>query len=301
MSGRPPAPQADRGWNTPTVVAAVVLLIVWGSSSVATRIGLDSYGPGQLALLRFLMTTVIMTVFLLVRRLGLPEKRDVIGLILLGIIGISVVQITFVYGLQTVDPGTATFLLATVPVITAVLAWFILGERLTGIGWVGILLTVVGTTVLVLGQGGGIGYTSGALILLVGALSESFYYILMKRYLVRYTPTQVGTWTLIASTLPLLIFLPGLPAQVQAAAPTDTLAVVYVAVGAGALGYVAVGMVNSRLSATTAAVLLAGMPPVALFFSWLILGVVPTVLSVLGGLVSLVGVVIVTTRGRGRG
>jgi len=282
------------------VVAAVVLLLVWGSSSVATKIGLGSYDPGQLALLRFLITTVIMTVFLLVRRLGLPERRDVLGLIALGIIGISVVQITFVYGLQTVDPGTATFLLATVPVITAVLAWFILRERLSAVGWFGIALTVVGTTVLVLGQGGGIGYTSGALILLLGALSESCYYILMKRYLVRYTPTQVGTWTLIASTLPLLIFLPDLPAQVQTASMTDTLAVVYVALGAGAIGYVAVGMVNARLPATTAAVLLAGMPPVALFFSWLVLGVVPPVVSVLGGLVSLFGVLLVTTRGRRR-
>ena len=268
---------------------------------MATRIGMDSYQPGQLALLRFLVTTVIMSVFLLVRRLGLPEKRDVIGLILLALIGISVVQIAFVYGLQTVDPGTTTFLLATVPVITAVLAWFVLGERLTSIGWIGILLTVVGTTVLVLGQGRGIGYTTGALILLLGALSESCYYILMKRYLVRYTPAQVGTWTLIASTLPLLIFLPGLPGQMRSASMTDTLAVVYVALGAGALGYVAVGKVNSRLPATTAAVLLAGMAPVALFFSWLVLGVVPTVVSVLGGLVSLLGIVLVTTRGRRRG
>lgn len=301
MSDQSPSPQTDRGWDTPTVVAAVVLMLTWGSSAVATRIGMDSYQPGQLALLRFLVTTVIMSVFLLVRRLGLPEKRDVIGLILLALIGISVVQIAFVYGLQTVDPGTTTFLLATVPVITAVLAWFVLGERLTSIGWIGILLTVVGTTVLVLGQGRGIGYTTGALILLLGALSESCYYILMKRYLVRYTPAQVGTWTLIASTLPLLIFLPGLPGQMRSASMTDTLAVVYVALGAGALGYVAVGKVNSRLPATTAAVLLAGMAPVALFFSWLVLGVVPTVVSVLGGLVSLLGIVLVTTRGRRRG
>jgi drug/metabolite transporter (DMT)-like permease len=54
---------------------------------------------------------------------------------------------------------------------------------------------------------------------------------------------------------------------------------------------------NSRLPASVAAVLMAGMPPVALIVAWIVLGIVPPVLSVLGGAVSIVGVLQVTLRG----
>jgi drug/metabolite transporter (DMT)-like permease len=151
--------------------------------------------------------------------------------------------------------------------------------------------------VLVLGQGQGIDYTRGALILLFGAFAEAWYYILQKPFLRRYTGTEVSTWSLIASTLPMLVFLPGLGGQIASASAVATGSVVYVALGAGVIGYSCMTIVNSRMPASVAAVLMAGMPPVALVVAWVWLGDVPPVLSVLGGLVSLAGVLLVTLRG----
>jgi drug/metabolite transporter (DMT)-like permease len=56
--------------------------------------------------------------------------------------------------------------------------------------------------------------------------------------------------------------------------------------------------VNSRLPASAAAVLLALLPPVALVTAWLWLGVVPRPVAVIGGLISLAGVLLVTLRGQ---
>jgi drug/metabolite transporter (DMT)-like permease len=56
-------------------------------------------------------------------------------------------------------------------------------------------------------------------------------------------------------------------------------------------------VVNSRLPASVAAVLMAGMPPVALIVGWIVLGIVPPPLSVLGDAVSIAGVLLVTLRG----
>ena len=81
----------------------------------------------------------------------------------------------------------------------------VLRERLTLAGWSGIGLTVVGTTVLVLGKGQGIDYTRGALILLFGAFAEAWYYILQKPFLRRYSGIEVSTWALIAATLPMRV------------------------------------------------------------------------------------------------
>ena len=55
--------------------------------------------------------------------------------------------------------------------------------------------------------------------------------------------------------------------------------------------------VNSRMPASITAVLMAGMPPVALVTAWLWIGVTPPLFSILGGLVSLAGVLLVTLKG----
>lgn len=281
-----------------TALAAALMVIVWGSSSVATRVGMESYSPGRLALFRFLITAVILAVYIAVARIRIPAWRDWPGLILMALVGISITQLAFVYGMLTVDPGTATFLMATIPVMAALLAKFVLKERLTAAGWLGIALTVLGTTVLVLGQGQGIAYTKGALILLGGAFAEAVYYIMQKPWLRRYSPVEVSVWTLLFSTLPLLVFLPGLGAEVRGATAEATLATAYVALGAGVIGYGCLSYCNSRLPASAAAVLLSLMPPVALLTAWLWLGTPPRPAALLGGAISLAGVLLVTLRGQ---
>ena len=280
-----------------TALAGVLMVLTWGSSSVATKVGMGGYDPGQLTLLRFLITAGVMILFALATRMRLPARRDILPLIGLGLIGISITQFTFTYGMVNVDPGTAMFLVSTVPVMTAVIARFTLGERLTIAGWSGIGLTVVGTTVLVLGKGQGVDYTRGALILLFGAFTEAWYYILQKPFLRRYSGVEVSTWALIAATLPMLIFLPGLGGQVASASIEETGAVVYVALGAGVVGYACMAIVNSRLPASVAAVLMAGLPPVALVTAWIWIGDVPAMVSILGGAMSLAGMLLVTLRG----
>lgn len=280
-----------------TALAGVLMVLTWGSSSVATKVGMGGYDPGQLTLLRFLITAGVMILFALATRMRLPERRDILPLIGLGLIGISITQFTFTYGMVNVDPGTAMFLVSTVPVMTAVIARFTLGERLTIAGWSGIGLTVVGTTVLVLGKGQGVDYTRGALILLFGAFTEAWYYILQKPFLRRYSGVEVSTWALIAATLPMLVFLPGIGGQVASASIEETGAVVYVALGAGVVGYACMAIVNSRLPASVAAVLMAGLPPVALVTAWIWIGDVPAMVSILGGAMSLAGMLLVTLRG----
>jgi drug/metabolite transporter (DMT)-like permease len=286
------------GLEAGTLSAALLMTVTWGSSSVATKVGLASYGPGQLTLLRFIITSSLMVLFALITRMGLPARRDILPIACLGLVGISTTQLGFSFGITSVDPGTATFLVSTVPVMTAILARFWLGEHLSLAGWIGIGLTVIGTVVLVLGQDEGLAMTRGALFLLIGAFAEAWYFILQKPFLHRYTSQEVSTWSLIAASFPLLIFFPSLPSQFQAATFGDTAAVVYAALGAGVIGYFCMTYINARLPASITAVLMAGMPPVALVAAWLWIGVTPPLLSILGGLVSLVGVLLVTLRGR---
>jgi drug/metabolite transporter (DMT)-like permease len=287
---------ASRGHST--VLAAVVMVITWGSSAVFVRIGLEGYSPAHLTLFRFLVISAALLIVAAVTRMRVPPLRDWLPIGALAFVGITLTQLAFAFGVESVDPGTATFLIATLPVMAALLARFLLGERLTGAGWTGIVITLVGTGILVAGQREAVGFTTGALILLGAALSEALYYIFQKPLLRRYSSLELSTWALIASTIPLLIFLPGLPTEIGQASLRETGSIVFIALGAGVVGYVCMAVVNTHWPASVAAILMAALPPVALVTAWLVLDVVPPFLSIVGGLISLSGVWLVTRYGK---
>ena len=300
VSTTPPAstPAQLQGGPTTTVIAAIVMVLTWGSSAVFVQIGLEGYSPGHLTLLRFLIMSAALLGIAIGTRMRIPPWRDLLQIAALAFVGITITQLGFSYGIESVDPGTATFLLATLPVMAAILARFLLGERLTGIGWTGIVVTLVGTAILVAGQRDAVGFTTGALILLGAAFSEALYYIFQKPLLKRYSGLELSTWALIISTVPLLIFLPGLPGEIQAASLQQTGSIVVIALGAGVIGYVCMAVVNTSWPASIAAILMAALPPVALITAWLLLGVIPPLLSIVGGLISLTGVLLVTRFGK---
>ena len=59
------------------------------------------------------------------------EKSEMKSVLLIGIIGVAINQWSFYEGLQTADPTTAALILALTPVMTSILAVFILNEPLT--------------------------------------------------------------------------------------------------------------------------------------------------------------------------
>ena len=280
-----------------TWIAILVALLLWAAAFAGIRAGLESYGPGEVALLRFGTASLVLLGYALATRMRLPDRRDVPVIAVAGLLGISIYHLSLNFGEITVTAGAAALLISASPVFTALLSRTFLGERLTAWGWAGILISFFGVALISFGEGGDLGFEPGALLIVVAAVAASLYMIVGKRPLRRYTALEFTTYAIWLGTVPMLYFTPGLIEQLPKATTEATVAVVFLGVFPGAISYVLWSHALSRMPASVLATFLYFQPVNAALIAWVWLAEVPSVLAIIGGLISLGGVVVVNTRG----
>jgi drug/metabolite transporter (DMT)-like permease len=279
------------------LLLAVAAAVIFGASAYAAiGAGLASYSPGPLALMRMLFASVVLVLYAVPGRLRLPGARDLPAALLAGLFAFALYNVALNYGQITASAGAASLIIASIPIFTALLAAAFLGERLDGRGWGGIVVGFLGVALITFGERGGFGVDAGALYVLLAAISGSVYFAFQKPYVEKYGSLTFTAYAIWAGTILLLPFLPGLLREVRTA-PTDaTLAVAYLGVFPTVVAYATAAYVFSRLPASRAVTLEYLFPPVAIVIAYLWLGEIPSVLSVIGGAVALVGVTLVNSR-----
>ncbi len=280
------------------VIASVILC--WAYSPIGVHMGLHSYSPGQLALLRFLIASVFMGVVALVMGIGRPRLRDVPWLLVLGFFGVFLHHTAINYGQQWVTAAASSVLAQSAPLFSVLIAFFCLKERVSAWRWGCVLLGLLGVLVVIWGdQELGEIDPRGVLILLA-AVSWSVYFSLQKHYAHRYSPLTMACYMVWAGTLMLCVNLPGLPAAVVHAPLAENVAVLVLGIFPSALAYLAWGYVLKHVEVSRASVAMYLIPPVAMVMAATLLGEHIALQVMLGAVIVLASVAAISLEGRWR-
>ena len=288
LDARPAARPVHGG----ALAAMTVTVLAWASAFVAIRAVGPAYSPGPLALGRVLLGTLALGLPLLYRRQWVaPTRQEWALLVVCGLGWFAAYNVALNAAEQTVDAGTTAMLVNIGPILIALLAGALLGEGFPRPLLVGAAVAFAGAVIIGVATSRSAGADlAGALLCLVAAATYAIGVVSQKPTLRRLPALQV-TWTACAiGTVACLPFLPALVRETGSA-------------GAGAVsGLVYLGLVPTALAFTTWAYTLARMdagrlgvttylvPPLAILAAWPLLGEVPPVLAVVGGVVCLAGV-----------
>lgn len=111
-----------------------------------------------------------------------------------------------------------------------------------------------------------------------------------KPYLKIYSPLEFTTYVIWAGTILMLVFLPGLDLAIENASVEDTMAVIYLGIFPGALGYIFFSYVLSKISASRTGSFVFIVPVLTIIIAWIWLGEIPGIISLAGGTIALAGV-----------
>ena len=283
-----------------TVMAIATTVIFWASAFVGIRYSLQDYPPQHLALFRFFVASFVLVLITLIKPVRMPLISDLPRIIMIGFLGIAAYHIFLNYGEISVTAGAASFIVNSGPIITTILSIRMLDERVNMTGVISMLIGFFGIGLIAIGEGAALQFKTGTFLVLMAAIVQSFSFVLQKPLFKRYKPFEIVSYAIWSGTFFMLIFSNGIIDTIRTASVPATLSVIYMGIFPGALGIFTWSYVLSKMKVSKASTYLYIVPVVAIAISYFWLSEVPSRISLIGGTITLSGVIALNIRGKKR-
>jgi drug/metabolite transporter (DMT)-like permease len=202
-----------QGRSTRYFLLLVLVNLMWAFQYTGARIATRKLGPITVTLLPMAMATFLLSLLLLSRQGResgkIPRERgsfgrQLLGFVILGIVGCFVGQFCLTSGVKRSLASNASVITLVIPVLTAFLATLLVGEKMSRLLWISFALAILGvllvsdvdwrTVHIFRGK-----YLAGNVLILVGCFGSAFYNAFSKRLLRTFTPLEVLVYSYIVA------------------------------------------------------------------------------------------------------
>ena len=270
--------------NTKVNILSFMTVFLWASAFPLTKVALSYYTPNALGFIRCAIASIFLIVIGKSNHIRLPEKKDIPWFFLSGGLGFTFYMITFNIGIQTLTSATSSIIIATTPIMTAVIASFFFKERINTLGWFAILMAFVGVLILLLWEG--VFSVNIGLIWTLGAATVFCGYNFLNRKLsaMAYSALEIVTYSMCSGAILLSVFAPQAISQIITAEPNYILLVIYLGMMPSAMAYFFWGKALSLAKKTTDVTnFLFVSPLLSTILGFILLQEVPNMGTFIGG------------------
>ncbi len=284
-----------------TDLSMIAVVMIWGLNFSAMKLGLREIPPLAFAGLRFAGASLLLWLVLAWRE-GLPRlpRGALWKLTWVGLVGNTLYQLGFTYGLRITTAANASLLIATTPALVAFFGALLGIERLRRHAVAGIVLAFLGVALIV--ASGQLHFTTesllGDLLLFGCALCWTIYTLGVRTLAQGLSPLAITTWTTITGAPALLLI--GIPdllwldwATVSAAAWTS---LAYATAIALVVAYLLWNNSVRVAGSVRTAIYGCAIPFCAALLAWPLLGEQPTWNQAAGAVLIVAGVLLTRWR-----
>jgi len=286
-----------------TSLVWLLLGIIWGSTWLFIKLGLEDLPPFLFAGLRFVIASVFLWVILWVRRVRLPRiRRDWLVMVGTGLLTFSMDYGLIYWGENHIPAGLTSILFSTLPLFVLLLAHFFLrNERMTRWSLGGILVGLAGVTFIFSKQlqlADALAFW-GSLAVLGAALAAAISSVLVRRFAQHLDPMILTTIQMTAGCIPLValgLSLEGSPIHFHWTAMAWT-SLLYMAIIGSALAFVLLYWLLKQIGPVRTGLIIPFTTVVAVLLGVIVLGEAFTWRTGVGGALVLGGLTLATRKG----
>lgn len=299
-------------------VLLVLVNAMWAAQYPAYKIASTQIGPVTLSAFCFLFASLCLLPFFLWERRSDRGARfapwwkgkNGFGFLIIGVLGLTPSSVFLAWGTERSTASNAAILYLSVPLITALLAWVVLSERMTPLRWAILGLSLGGVLILSGFDLRHLQFTSqrflvGNLLVLAACAGSSLYNVYSKELLRRFSDLQIliyGYWIACVVCLPLALWMEHSSwasiARYTVATWTSVLVLSTMSWGLAMLLWM---RLLKRLDVNQASVSIYLLPFLGLLLSVVTLNERVTATMLLGGSITLIGTLLITCTESGNG
>ena len=287
----------------PPRLGALLAVVFWGVSFVATKAVVAEISPTTLIFSRAGLGSLLLCAFLALRRQPVLPPRDALGpLALMGFVGVAFHQLLQAHALRLTSAVSTGWLIGLIPVWSALLAAVLLRERFGPRKIAGLVIGFAGAVLVVTRGDFGAGLlalpsTRGDLLVLASTFNWAVYTVLGHSTIRRLGPARATAGAMLLGWLmlaPIFLATAGWSDYARLS-PAGWGALLFLGIAASGLGHLFWYAALEKVETSRVAALLYLEPLVTLAAAVVLLGEPVGAATVVGGLTLMGGVVLVQT------